>query len=542
MSGGYLLGLDGGSSSTKAVIFDERGRVAGVGRESVALEHPQAHWVERDMARVWQSAAEAIRRALNDAAVGGGDIVAVGVTGHGDGLYPVDRRGRPLGRAVTSLDSRAAGVVERWRQSGMQDQALAHLGQVPFAFSPVSLLAWMQARQPERYAALGHPLSCKDWLRLKLTGEVATDFTEASTGYTDVTSQRYSREGLALLGIESVFPALPAVRLPEEIAGYVTPEAAAMTGLVAGTPVATGLHDVTASAVGLGNVEANMLTIAAGTFSINELFSNAPHPDARWATRNGLRPGQWMNMAISPASSSNLEWFHRQWGQPGDGGTAAFLADMESALDEAFASHSRLIYHPFLYGSPYAAPASAGLFGLQGWHERGHVLRAILEGVVFNHRVHVDALASRFTIRRTRITGGGSHSPRLAQLFADILGREVETSATQEAAAWGAAICAGVASGVFESIDAAATTCEIDHRYRPQSGNQRECQRRFERYQRSIDALSPLWDELNVEADATLSAEASTAETSSVEKSFSVGASDSRFADDTLSAKESKRP
>ncbi|WP_251976327.1 FGGY-family carbohydrate kinase [Salinicola avicenniae] len=517
MPEGYLLGLDGGSSSTKAVIFDAQGEVVGVGRHGAPLEHPQAHRVERDMQAVWRSAVQAIRQALQDADIDGREIAAIGVTAHGDGLYPVDQLGAPLGKAITSLDSRATGIVERWSREGVQAQALACLGQVPFAFSPVALLAWMQAHEPARFSALGHALTCKDWLRLKLTGEVFADFTEASTGYTDVHTQRYSREGLALLGIEAAFGALPAVRMPDEVAGQVTASAARETGLRAGTPVATGLHDVTASAVGLGNVEADTLTIAAGTFSINEVFSNAPRPDFRWATRNGLRPGQWLNMAVSPASSSNLEWFHRQWGRPGDGGTAAFLADMESALEDAFASASRLVYHPFLYGSPYTEPASAGLFGLQGWHGRGHVLRAILEGVVFNHRVHVDALASAFAIRRTRITGGGTQSPRLAQLFADTLGREVEIGATPEAAAWGAAICAGVAAGLFPSIEAAASDARMVRRHVPDAAAQSACQAQFERYERLVESLCPLWSMLDAEsATAVESGEASHSTTQGV--------------------------
>ncbi|MEG3115285.1 FGGY-family carbohydrate kinase [Salinicola sp. 4072] len=500
MSRGYLLGLDGGSSSTKAVIFDTQGHVVGIGRESSRLEHPQAHWVERDMSAAWASATAAIRGALAMAELDGDEILAVGVTGHGDGLYPIDGKGEPLGRAITSLDSRAAGMVERWCRKGVRDEALAWIGQTPFAFSPVTLLAWMQDHQPERFAALGHVLTCKDWLRFKLTGAVATDFTEASTGYTDVETQRYSRDALSMLGIDGAFEALPEVRMPDEIAGHVCQAAARETGLKAGTPVATGLHDVTASAVGLGNVASDTLTIAAGTFSINEVFSDAPKPDPRWATRNGLRPGQWLNMAISPASSSNLEWFHRQWGQPGDGGTGAFFAEMEASLDAAFRSPSRLVYHPFLYGSPYDEPASAGLFGLQGWHDRGHVLRAILEGVVFNHRVHVDALASTFAIERVRITGGGSHSPRLAQLFADSLGLPLETSRIQEAAAWGAAICAGVAAEVFPSIESATSLCEVDHRYSPDSERQAACQQGFERYQRLIEGMRTLWATLDVEA------------------------------------------
>ncbi|MGQ7245311.1 FGGY-family carbohydrate kinase [Salinicola sp. V024] len=509
MSRGYLLGLDGGSSSTKAVIFDLQGTVVGIGREDSRLEHPKAHWVERDMTAAWSSAVQAIRAALTNAELNGGDILAVGVTGHGDGLYPLDREGRPLGHAITSLDSRAAGIVERWCREGVREEALARIGQMPFAFSPVTLLAWMQQYQPERFAALGHVLTCKDWLRFKLTGELATDFTEASTGYTDVNTQRYSREALSMLGIESMFEALPDVRLSDEIAGRVCKAAARTTGLTAGTPVATGLHDVTASAVGLGNIASDTLTIAAGTFSINEVFSDAPKPDPRWATRNGLRAGQWLNMAISPASSSNLEWFHRQWGRPGDGGTGAFLADMEAALDAAFRSSSRLVYHPFLYGSPYDEPASAGLFGLQGWHDRGHVLRAILEGVVFNHRVHVDALASTFNIDRVRITGGGSHSPRLAQLFADSLGRPLETSRIHEAAAWGAAICAGVAAEVFPSIESATRLCEVGHRYLPDQERQAECQQGFERYQRLVEGMRSLWTMLDAEATSSNSSASS---------------------------------
>ncbi|WP_110654861.1 FGGY-family carbohydrate kinase [Salinicola halimionae] len=510
MSHGYLLGLDGGSSSTKAVIFAIDGGVVGIGREDSRLEHPRAHWVERDMNAAWSSAARAIRSALTNAGLKGGDILAVGVTGHGDGLYPLDREGEPLGHAITSLDSRAAGVVEGWCREGVRDEALTRIGQMPFAFSPVSLLAWMQQHQPERYAALGSVLTCKDWLRFKLTGEVATDFTEASTGYTDVNTQRYSREALMMLGIGSIFETLPDVRMSDEIAGRVCEAAARATGLTAGTPVATGLHDVTASAVGLGNIETNTLTIAAGTFSINEVFSDAPQPDPRWATRNGLRAGQWLNMAISPASSSNLEWFHRQWGQADDGGTGAFLDDMEAALDAAFRSSSRLVYHPFLYGSPYDEPASACLFGLQGWHDRGHVLRAILEGVVFNHRVHVDALASTFNIERVRITGGGSHSPRLAQLFADSLGRSLETSRIHEAAAWGAAICAGVSAEVFPSIESAAQLCEIDHHYVPNAQRQAECQQGFERYQRLVEGMRSLWAMLDAEATSSNSSTTST--------------------------------
>lgn len=506
MSGRYLLGLDGGSSSTKAVIFDMEGEVIGIGRSASPTDFPQPNWVERDMAQAWQGTAHAIREALENARVSGPDIAAIGVTAHGDGLYVADAKGEPLGPGITSMDERARSVVARWQDMNLTQAALDEVGQMPVPYAPVTLLAWMKDNQPERYARIGHVLSCKDWLRFKLTGKIAADFTESSTGFTNVNTQTYSDNALALFGISEVEKALPEVLMPDQIAGYVSAEAARETHLLEGTPVATGLHDVTASAVGLGNAEAGKMTITTGTFSINEVFSDKPRPDLRWATRNGIRPGQWLNMAISPASSSNLEWFYRQWRHGDEGSATAFLADMDDELEEAFASPSQLIYHPFLYGSPYKEPASGALLGLRGWHGRGHVLRAILEGVVFNHRIHVDGLGSAFNFNRASITGGGSYSPRLAQLFADSLNLTIETSCIREAAAWGAAMCAGVAVGAFDALESAVGEGGNHVAYSPIPANIERCQKSFEHYNELIERLKPSWPTLYGESPDEVSA------------------------------------
>ncbi|GHC38433.1 FGGY-family carbohydrate kinase [Aidingimonas halophila] len=496
----YLLGIDSGSTVTKAAIFDMEGNTRAIGRAQVSPRHPQPHRVERDMEETWSAVAEAIRHALSNADISNTQIAAIGITAHGDGLYLLDTDTRPLGPAIMSLDSRARDLVATWKSQGLEQDALSLTGQFPFPYAPTALLGWIQRNQPERFSRIGSILACKDWLRFCLTGELAADFTESSTGFTNVSTQRYSREALRLFGLESLDHALPTMRLPTDIAGRVTRKAAAATGLKAGTPVVAGLHDVTASAVGLGHIDNGDLTITSGTFSINEVFSDQPRPDQRWATRNGLEPGQWLSMAISPASSSNVDWFLQQCCTLESKTSPQILQYLESDLDAAFEDDSRIVYHPFLFGSPYEEPASAAFFGIQGWHTRAHLVRAILEGVVFNHRVHVDALATRFAINECRVTGGGAHTPRMAQLFADTLNRPVTITGTQEAAALGAALCAGVGIGVYGSLQDATQSCHPVTTYRPLPTIRQTRDAAFARYQQLVTQMAPLWDMLDTPA------------------------------------------
>ncbi len=238
-----------------------------------------------------------------------------------------------------------------------------------------------------------------------------------------------------------------------EIVGAVTPEAARLTGLAAGTPVAAGLHDVTASALGIGGHGEGVLAIVAGTYSINELVSSAPRTDRRWFCRNAVAAGQWNNMAISPASAANYDWFldtlcrrDRSAAESAGQSIHALLAD---EIDAALARPSSVLFHPYLFGSPHGPIASASFLGLRGWHDRGALLRAVLEGIACNHRVHIDALRDGFTVREARLTGGASRNPAFAQMFADILAMPVTVTETDEAAAWGAALCAGAGAEIF---------------------------------------------------------------------------------------------
>jgi L-xylulokinase len=493
-----LMGVDCGNTAIKAAIFDESGATIAVASRKTGVVSPAPGHVEQDMHGLWASAASAMREALERSGRHPREIGAVGVTAHGDGVYLADRAGKPLGHGILSVDSRAFDIVEGWRRDGRLDRAEALIAQRPYPYAATALLAWIKRHRPEQYAAIGHVMFCKDWVRARLTGVFATDPTDASTAFTNPQSQEYEPKILELLDLEEIARALPPIQPICGPIGGVTAEAAAFTGLLQGTPVSGGLHDVTASAVGLGSLEPGVLSVTAGTFSINEVLSSTLVVDPRWSARAGLKPGQWMNMSISPASSNNVDWFLEQayrlelWASERSDVSVWTLIDDD--LNRSPAADDPL-FHPFLYGSPYAESASASFFGLRAWHDRAHMLRAVIEGTIFNHRTHALALGSAFALHRAAITGGGSSAPRFAQHFADVLGLPVDIPLAKEVGALGVALAAGVGVGAFPSLEAGvAQACRVATRYQPDAERHAASALRYQRYADVVEALRPIWN------------------------------------------------
>lgn len=491
------MGVDCGNTAIKAAIFDETGATLAVASRRTGVIVPAPGHVEQDMRALWASAAAAMREALERSGRQPREIGAIGVTAHGDGVYLADRNGAPLGNGILSVDSRAFDVVDSWRTDGRLDRAEALIAQRPYPYAATALLAWIKRHRPEQYAAIGHVMFCKDWIRARLTGVFATDPTDASTAFTNPQSQAYEPQILDLLDLREIGAALPPIHPICGSIGTVTDEAAALTGLLAGTPVCGGLHDVTASAVGLGSLEPGILSVTAGTFSINEVLSSTLVVDPRWSARAGLKPQQWMNMSISPASSNNVDWFLQQayrleLAEAERSGTSVWTL-IHPDLNAPQQADDPL-FHPFLYGSPYAEPASASFFGLRSWHDRAHMLRAVIEGAIFNHHTHALALGSAFTLHRAAITGGGSSTPRFAQLFADVLGLPVNIPEAKEVGALGVAIAAGVGVGAYASLeDGVAKACRVAARYQPDAGRHAASNLRYQRYAAIVEALRPIW-------------------------------------------------
>jgi len=479
----FLLGVDAGQTVTKAVLFDASGTAVAAARADVEVTLPRPGWQERDMHAAWRQTASAIAACLRDGSVAARDVAAVGICGHGDGVYPVDAAGVPVRQAILATDVRATSYVDRYRGDGTAEKALPLTGQSPFAGSPASVLPWLRDHEPGVLEQARWLLHCKDWLRLCLTGaglsgEVATDLTDGSASFTDVHSHAYAAAALALYDLRGIAGKLPPLRSPTDIAGRVSARAAAETGLAEGTPVAVGAHDVHASALGMGAVHPGAVSIIMGTFSINQVVSGDVRLDHRWQARTFLDGASWLHMSTSPTSASNFDWAVRLLGPHTDAGAP----DFGSAVAEGFtvAPDHAPLFLPLLH-----AEAGAAFDGIRAGHGRPELLRAVLDGVVFGHRAHLDALRTRFDLGPARLAGGGARSPQWSQLLADAAGIAVEVTDTEEAGARGAAALAGLAVGWYSDLaEAAGAVARVTRRHEPHPSSVLE-----DRYRRYLAVL-----------------------------------------------------
>lgn len=484
-----LLGIDTGGTTCKAVVFSRGGNELGTGVARTERETPHEHWAERDMDEAWSQCGAAIAHALSQASVAGSDISAVGVVGHGDGLYPVGSDLRPTRAGILAVDSRTKNLLTAWRRDGVLDQVRDLTGQQLFEPSQAALCAWLAEHEPRSWARTRWLLTAKDWLRLCLTGRVGTDTSEAMASFGARDGCGYEPRVGQLLGIPEVMDKLPPISAPTDVAGVVTADAANLTGLRAGTPVVFGTHDVVAGALGAGVISANRYCVVAGTWGVNEALANERVIDARWQSRAWVHAGCWLHMAASPASASNLDWLlHSVLGE--DTNLLALNEQVNGVLHEP----SGLLFYPFLYGSPQGAGPSGAFLGLHGWHRRAHLARAVFEGVVFNHLQQLNALRSTFGDRPVRLTGGGARSNVWGQLFADATGTEIEVPAVGETGCWGAAVCAAVGAGMFASVEqAGGDQTPIRARYTPREPGVSRLAAAFTRYQEVLGQLDRVW-------------------------------------------------
>lgn len=492
-----LLGIDAGSTVTKSVLFDLDGRIVASASTRVPLSYPHPQHVERDQDALWAAVVSTVREALDHAGADGADVLAVGVTSHGDGVYLLDESGRPTRPGIMSLDTRALDIVQRWDATGVADAALELTGQRPWPSAPVALLAWLSEHEPEVMERTAWALPAKDMLKHRLTGLVGTEPTEASLSFTNVRSQVYDDEVTALFGHPELGALLAPVTPCISVFATLTPQAAAETGLRAGTPVAAGAHDVDCSALGTGVVAPGIASVVAGSFSINQVVSTSPVVGDGWHTRNFVLDQHWMSMSISPTSSANLEWFTRQLCADDlergvrAGDPYGFVEhEVAAVLDDP----SDVVFLPFLYGSPLPHDASAVFLGLRAWHSRGHMLRAVMEGIALTHRLHVDKLATAFPVERVRLTGGASKSAVWSQIFADALDRPIEVTDAQESGALGVALLAGVASGAYDSLaDAVDRAVRVRQRFEPTTTGSARLSSAYRVFEDALTDLAPLW-------------------------------------------------
>lgn len=489
-----LLGLDAGNTVVKAVLFDASGSQLAVARRDGRSLTPAPGHVERDMNELWRDATAVIGECLASAGADPSRIAAIGCAGHGNGLYLLDNAGEPL-LAIQSLDSRAADLAGELAAGGNGRRLHELCRQQPWPSQTPTLLAWVKRNAPDLYARTATACLCKDFVTFRLTGRRVSDVSDMSgCGMIGLPDCRYDPELLAGYGLDDARSRLPDLVWPTEIAGRITPDAARATGLIEGTPVVGGLFDVIASAIGSGAAAEGQASIIVGTWSINQVIGPSTVSDPRIFMQSVFGPGQAMAIESSATSAANLEWYVREFVARGRHGEDAFdfcnmrVSEVEPAADDPY-------FHPYLYGSRLAATMRAGFYGVAGWHGEGHLIRALFEGVAFEHRRHIDVLRSAgLRFDSAILSGGGSRSAVWPQMFADILGIPISVAACAETGALGAAIAAGVGTGRFGDLAAgAAAMSRPGASFAADPAMTAHYAARYENFGFIRDAMMPAW-------------------------------------------------
>ena len=489
----YLLGLDAGNTVIKAALFDAAdGRELAVVAQDGHASLPAPGHVERDLGELWANAVTVISACIAKAGIDPAHIRAIGCAGHGNGLYALDRSGQPL-IGIQSLDTRAVDLVGEWAAQDLGARTYPICRQGPWSAQTPTLLAWVKRHRPDLYGQIGTVLLCKDFVVGQLTGARVSETTDMSgCGLISVPGRRYDADLMALYGLEDAMPMLPDLLESADIAGHIAPDVAAMTGLVAGTPVIAGLFDVVASALGSGVAETGQASIIAGSWGINQVVLDQPIDQPPVFMQSSFDRTRWLAIESSATSAANLEWLVHQFMGDTQGDRFGLASDLVSSVD---AADDTPIYHPFLYGAQQDGRARAGFYGIGGWHSRAHMLRALFEGVVFEHARHIDVLrCAGAEISSVTLSGGGSRSSVWPQIFADVLDVPVTVSRSRETGALGAAIAAGTGIGLFSDYAAGtrAMTAPARH-YAPQPQAQAPYAARRAIYTQLAQVMPPVW-------------------------------------------------
>lgn len=495
----YLIGLDNGGTVIKAAVFDETGRQIASVDCRVELITPQEGRTERDLNVLWQANAKAIKSVIDAAKVDPYKVVGIAVSGHGKGLYMLDKQGKPLYNGIVSTDNRALKYELDFKADGTADKVFETNYQSVLACQPVCLLRWLKDNRRDIYNNIGAVFSAKDYVRYMLTGEVYAERTDCSgTNLLNLKTGKYDEQLLKLFGIEEVFGALPPLKNSADKCGAVTKQAAILTGLVAGTAVGGGLFDIDACAVGIGVTDERDICVIAGTWSINEYISKIPVTDKSVSMNSYFCvPGYYLVEECSPTSAGNLDWILQQ-----------FFADKiaeYNGLNEAFykalnaevanVDSGELLFLPFLFASNENANLKGTLIGLSAATTKAQIARAVYEGVVYSHKKHLDKLlSSRNLPRAIRLAGGAANSLVWSQIFADVLNLKIETVIGREHGCFGAAITAGIAAGVYSDYSKAASKAVLPNaEYFPNQARNKQYAAKYARYRKLVELLELLY-------------------------------------------------
>lgn len=489
----YLLSVDNGLTTTKAVLFTRDGKEVASCYVNTVIES-KGDCAEVDMELQWSNTAKVIAACIAKSGVDPSDIIGVGNSGHGAGLYCLDEDNKPVRKAVSSMDARANTLIDDWKREGRSPYH--RIWQNFWSGQAIPILSWLKGNEPQSYKRIKSVLMVKDWIVFRLTGSVGIEFTDASnSGLINPMGKTIDKELLEQFGLGEVYDKIPQLRRTTHIAGYITKEAGAETGLKAGTPVMGGIFDCIACALGSGVYDHDKYSIIAGTWNINSgIQDDLINPSETIKCSLYADIDRYFYVESSATSAVNLSWFMDNIIR---GFLPSDLTDHElhriigEKIAEIDPAESDIIYLPFLYKS-HLANMEGAFLGLKPEYTVFNMLRGVFEGVAFAHRMHIENLISGGIKRECAVlSGGASKSAVWSQLFADVLNMEIATTEASEAGALGTAACTAVALGVYRDLgEAIASMVRVKKHFYPDSRKKEIYDKKYDSFINIIKKLT----------------------------------------------------
>ena len=488
-----LLGIDVGTTAVKALLVAEDGTVLGEAGREYTLQTPREGWVQQDANAWWENVVLAVREALTG--LDGKGVKGVALSTQGDTMCPVDAAGTPLAPARTWMDTRTGPQIERLLDRFGLEPWYRIAGSRLGTFAAALSLAWWQDEMPEAFAAAKRFCLVEDFIVGKLCGEHAVAASNASrTMIYDIHSRAWSPELMDVVGIEEA--RLPLAAESGTRVGTLTAEAAETLGLSTDCAVALGGHDQVCGAVGSGVVRPGSLMLATGTAWVPLAAVDAPLFDDQMRVQTYCHASADLWAVIGAYAGGVLLRWYRDCFHPGESYDAIVAEAAEAELSAA-TSRSPLVFLPHFYGAVtpgWDEKAKGCVLGLTLAHTRGDVALSVLRGVALETAWNVRAMGEMgAATHEIRMIGGGARSPFWAQMVADATGAQVVIPQASEAAAYGAALLAGVGAGVYSSVDEAVSRIRLGDRYEPHSGRVGVDDEALARHVQAFRALQPLW-------------------------------------------------
>lgn len=491
ISASLVLAIDVGTSVAKAVLFDLEGKALRLARAATPLLPTAQGTSEIDMEALWRLVLDLVGEAAHDH---GGEVGAIALSGTSCGAFLVDAQGEALGPAILWNDGRAAHQIEAWQGDGTLEKVFRISGNVMFPGFTAAVLRHLKTHEGRRLARARAVMCCKDWIRFKMTGRVATDMSDASYMPFDIAAGGFSQDIWDLCGIADTFGLLPDLLEPDAVAGALGGAAAGAMGLKPGIPVIAGMTDVASATLGAGAFRAGDACTILGTSCLNSLITAAAPlsgPPVGITARS--LGGSFIRSMVNTAGTMNLDWYLREMGT-GD----LALQNLDGTASRSPPGARGITYLPYLNTtgvlSPFVHPhARAQFFGLSVEHGREDLARAVLEGVAFAIRDCYAAMPVRPT--SIRLVGGGTRSAFWCQMIADCLGVPAYVMELDEPGAWGVAMLALKALDPSRPVEELTRLAAIRSVHQPDMTLHRRYGELFFLYRHIAAASLELWSE-----------------------------------------------